>query len=115
MENPANLRGKKSVLLRSTWLDYYAEKLLRTVGLTVEDLEVTDLPAAAQPEALDQGTVDLIAQNEPWVTRFAQAGHQSILTPVQELLPDSQSAVTFFGHPSLAITPTQAIASWWRI
>ena len=100
VEDPDYLRGATFAQLRATWLDYYSEKLFETVGLEVDDFELTELPVAAQPEALDQGTIDLITQNEPWVTRFAQAGHKPILTPVQDLLPNSQSAVTLFG-PSL--------------
>ena len=95
--NPESLRGRTLNLPRAGWLDYYAEKLLNTVGLKVEDMQLTDLPAPSQPEALEQGTIDMTMNNEPWVTRFSQAGNEPILTPVQELLPDSQSAVTLYG------------------
>ena len=95
--NPELLKGKTFVLIRSTWLDYFAQKQFAQAGLDVEEMNLTDIPSPSQPEALDKGQVDLIAQNEPWVTRFKQAGHQPILTPAHELMPDAQSAVTVFG------------------
>lgn len=95
--NPELLKGKTMILIRTTWLDYAVEKQLKEVGLAVEDMEVTDIPSPSQPEALNSGQIQLTMNNEPWVTRFTEDGHAPILTPIHELLPDAQSAVTVFG------------------
>jgi len=99
--NPELLKGKTFVLIRSTWLHYAVEKQLSQVGLKVEDMEVTDIPSPSQPEAFNSGQIDLVMQNEPWVTRFRQDGHAPILKPIHEVLPDAQSAVTVFGSKLL--------------
>lgn len=96
-DNPANLKGMKVDVLPTSWNHYYLDKLLNSAGLTIEDMEVLDLPTPAEPEALTNGNLDVTVQGEPWITRIRQAGHVPILTPIQELMPDSQFAVIFYG------------------
>jgi ABC-type nitrate/sulfonate/bicarbonate transport system substrate-binding protein len=79
---------------RATWLEYYAEKALNTAGLHVADLKMINLPVPAMLSALDQGRLDLVGQNEPWVTHFAQDGNKPVLPPPHLLLPDSQAGIT---------------------
>ena len=100
-QNPESLRGQTLSIVRSSWVDYYADKAFQEVGLTVEDMQLTDIPSPTQQEALEQGQVDMVVNNEPWVTRFGKAGHKPILTPVHELLPNSQNAVTLYGSSLL--------------
>jgi len=98
------LRNLKVAHVRGSWLDYYATKVLATVGLTLDDLQVITLPSPSVPEAMNTKQIDLVLNNEPWITRLLQNGHVAILTPVQQLLPDSQSAVTLYG-PGLLKNP----------
>jgi NitT/TauT family transport system substrate-binding protein len=91
------LRGQKIDLVQDSWNHYYLEKLLGPVGAKVDDLQLVRVPSASQPEAMGNGQLDLTVQNEPWVTRLMQAGHRSILAPVQQLMPDAQTAITLYG------------------
>lgn len=91
------LRGKRINLVRGTWMEYYVEKLLGTINLRIDDLQVVQIPSAAHPEAMASGQLDLDPINEPWVTTLLQAGHRAILTPVQQLMPNSESAVMVYG------------------
>jgi NitT/TauT family transport system substrate-binding protein len=91
------LRGKRLMVVRGTWNDYYAERLLQPLGLGVDDFNVVNVPSPAQPEAMAKGQMDMVVQNEPWVTRLTQAGHRTIMTSSAESLPLSQSAVMLFG------------------
>jgi NitT/TauT family transport system substrate-binding protein len=95
------LRGANIVNVPGSWNEYYTDKLLNTLDLSVTDLQNNNIPAAGQVEALNQGTLDLVVNNEPWITRFKQAGHAAIMTPVTELLPESQSAVMLYGSSIL--------------
>ncbi|MDQ3810035.1 MAG: ABC transporter substrate-binding protein [Chloroflexota bacterium] len=95
------LRGKRLNLVRGTWMEYYIEKLLGTIDLGVDELETVQIPSPAQPEAMANGQLDMAAQNEPWVTTLVQAGHRPILTPVHELMPNSESAVMLYGQKLL--------------
>lgn len=94
---PEPLRGKKLNVIRGTWNDYYVEKLLSTIGLKPADFELVNIPSASQPEAMNKGTIDLTVQNEPFVTRLTEDGHSSILTPITQLLPNAETAVTVYG------------------
>ena len=100
--DPESLRGQEIDVVRSTWIEYFLDKLLQTVGLTVDDIVPIDLPSTSEIEAMNTGALNLNTQNEPWVTRIIAAGHSPILDPVSEVLPDSESAVLIYGPSLLA-------------
>jgi NitT/TauT family transport system substrate-binding protein len=91
------LQGGVISVVTGSWNEYYADKLLGTIGLSTSDFENNNVPSPAQLEALDQGTVEVTVNNEPWVTRFKNAGHPEILGTVTEALPESQSAIMIYG------------------
>jgi NitT/TauT family transport system substrate-binding protein len=94
---PETLKGKTLTLVRGTWNEYYVEKLFATVGLSLDDLKIVNVPSPSVPDAMDNGSIDLAVNNEPWVTRLKERGHLSIFTPITELMPGSASAVTLYG------------------
>lgn len=100
-KDPEKLRGRTMSLVRASWLDYYVERALNELGLKVEDMQLTDIPSPTQQEALEQGTIDMVMNSEPWITLYGRAGHKPILTPAEKLLPDSQSTVTLYGQKLL--------------
>jgi NitT/TauT family transport system substrate-binding protein len=91
------MRGKTVNVVAATWNEYYLDRLLASVGLQPGDVVKTNIPTPSQPEALTQDALDYTVQNEPWVLRMEQMGHRRVLAPVNELLPDSQAAVMYFG------------------
>jgi NitT/TauT family transport system substrate-binding protein len=91
------LRGETMNVVVGSWNEYYADKLLGTVGLSTSDFESNNVPSPGQLEALDQGTVDVTVNNEPWVTRFKNAGHPEVLGTVTDVLPESQAAIMLYG------------------
>ena len=95
--DPEVIRGKTVDIASGTWMEYYADRLLATVGLSVADVNKTALPSPQQLDGLTQSALDYSTNNEPWVVRFESAGHTRVLTPVSELLPNSQTAVMMFG------------------
>jgi NitT/TauT family transport system substrate-binding protein len=97
VQSAQTLSGRKIDVVTATWNEFYLEKLLNSIGLTVADIEKVHIPSPSMPEAMNEGSLDLVTQNEPWVSRMVSAGHINILTPVTELLPESQSAVLFYG------------------
>lgn len=90
-------QGRNADVVPATWLEYYLDKALVEVGASIDDVVQTDLPAPSEPEALAQGGIDVTVNNEPWVTIHGRSGHLPVLTPVSQLLPESQSAVIFYG------------------
>jgi sulfonate transport system substrate-binding protein len=69
----ADLKGKRAMLPRNTSAHYYLVAMLRTVGLTEEDVEIVNLPPAQgdqtgmdqMSDALARGDVDVISIWEP--------------------------------------------------
>jgi sulfonate transport system substrate-binding protein len=73
IETLADLKGKRAMLPRNTSAHYYLVAMLRTVGLTEEDVEIVNLPPAQgdqtgmdqMSDALARGDVDVISIWEP--------------------------------------------------
>jgi NitT/TauT family transport system substrate-binding protein len=73
IETLADLKGKRAMLPRNTSAHYYLVAMLRTVGLTEEDVEIVNLPPAQgeqtgmdqMSDALVRGDVDVISIWEP--------------------------------------------------
>lgn len=73
IETLADLKGKRVMLPRNTSANYYLVAMLRTVGLTEEDVELVNLPEARgdqtgmdqMSDALARGDVDVISIWEP--------------------------------------------------
>jgi NitT/TauT family transport system substrate-binding protein len=92
-----DLRGHTVDVVPATWLEFYLARLLEEEGLSLKDVQTTDLAPPTEPEAFEQRTMALTINSEPWVTRFRKAGHMPVLTPASELLPDTEAAVVMFG------------------
>jgi NitT/TauT family transport system substrate-binding protein len=97
LDEVEDLQGKTINVVPSTWLEYYLARVLATAGLTLQDINITNLSAQAQPEAFAQSQIDVALNSEPWVTRLADSGHIPVLDLPQAILPESQSAVHLFG------------------
>ena len=73
IETLADLKGKRVMLPRNTSAHYFLVAMLRTVGLTEEEVELVNLPAAQgdqtgmdqMSDALARGDVDVISIWEP--------------------------------------------------
>jgi NitT/TauT family transport system substrate-binding protein len=73
IETLADLQGKRVMLPRNTSANYYLVAMLRTVGLTEDDVEIVGLPPAQgdqtgmdqMSDALLRGEVDAISMWEP--------------------------------------------------
>jgi NitT/TauT family transport system substrate-binding protein len=97
-----HLRGKTVNMPKESWQEYYMDTLLAGFGVTLSEMRHVEIPSPAIVEAAEKGQVDLIMQNEPWVTRLVQAGNQPVLAPPHEILPDSQQAILLYGPKLLS-------------
>jgi NitT/TauT family transport system substrate-binding protein len=91
--NPAGMEG------------FYVDRYLQSLGLSIDELQVTDVPAPALAEALQAGQLDLAHTSEPWLTRITQSGAASIIAPASEILPDYTLSVLLFGPNLLEKNP----------
>jgi NitT/TauT family transport system substrate-binding protein len=102
---PDHFRGKSVDVLAGSWHNYYLAELMATIGLSPDDLALADLPSAAEGEALTKGALDFAVTGEPWRTRMLQAGHSSVLAPIQQLMPGAQYSVLLYGPNLLDDNP----------
>jgi len=85
---------------------YVAQELLNTAGLTLDDMEITDLGSpVADLAAFETGAVDLSSSSEPWITRTVNAGNAVIWMPWGDIVPDFQVSVVLFGPSILDDNP----------
>ncbi len=95
--DPTAWDGMKVDVVPATWLEYYLDKQLAEIGVAKDQIVQSDLPVPAEPQALADGTIDITLNSEPWIVIHGNNGHVPVLSPVTELMADSQNAVMYFG------------------
>ena len=95
----ADLRGKRFALNAVGQTGYLAALYLKQFGMGLSDIKVVRLPATAERQALDAGTIDVVARSDPFFYNLMQGGHR-LLAGGNSLSPGSHLAVLEFG-PSL--------------
>ncbi len=105
LDSPIQLQGRRISMNQANYEGFYVEKLLNTVGLTLDDVEIVDIPTPVELEALGNASIDLISTSEPWVTRIVQAGHGVLWMPAQQVIPDFQLAFVLYGPTLLDENP----------
>ncbi len=106
LASPSQLKGRRMVLEHEGSVDSYRlQKLLDLAGLTSADLELVDVPSAAQLDAFAKGTIDVAGTTEPWITRLVAGGHAVLWQPAQQLMPGFQIALTIYGPNLLKKDP----------
>jgi NitT/TauT family transport system substrate-binding protein len=105
LDEPAKLKGRRfdlDVLLPEA---YYVDRLLQRAGLSFDDLEIVNLPPAAEVNALASGSIDLTVATEPDVTRLIQTGTAVVWRPAEEVIPGFQWASVYYGSSLLDERP----------
>jgi NitT/TauT family transport system substrate-binding protein len=91
------IRGARISVSANSFSAFVLEKLLGTVGLTMDDVETFYLPPAALLEAAENGSVDFINTAEPWITRLVDTGKMVVWKGYQEIVPNMQVGFLDFG------------------
>lgn len=71
---PSDLKGKRLGLLPGTTSQIFADRFLSKYGLSLSDVQVTNLQAPAMQAAFVEKGVDAISIWEPFVTNISKAG-----------------------------------------
>jgi NitT/TauT family transport system substrate-binding protein len=100
LDDLTQLAGRKVAMNPVSIEGYFLDQLLGSAGLTLDDVQIEELPPPAELEALDEGVIDLVFTAEPWVTRISDAKAGVVWMPLKELAPDFQSGIVLYG-PSL--------------
>jgi len=100
ISSPEQLKGRQIAVTPRNSSEYYVEKLLKTAGLTLDDVRLKNIPFPVRLKALETGAVDVINTGEPWITRSLRTGNAALWVSANEIIPEFQYAVIFYG-PSL--------------
>jgi NitT/TauT family transport system substrate-binding protein len=100
IREPGQLNGLGIAVTPKNSSEYYVEKLLKTAGLTLEDVTLKNIPHSVRLNALETGAIDVINMGEPWITRCLRSGKAALWVSANEMVPNFQYAVIFYG-PSL--------------
>jgi len=97
LNGPTALRGRRIVMEPNEFRGYFVETLLRQSGLTLSDVRPVDIPDAAMMDAFAQGSVDVAATAEPWITRLVRTGQVVVWKPAQQVVPGFQVGAILYG------------------
>jgi NitT/TauT family transport system substrate-binding protein len=93
-ESLAGLRVELDVLLP---MAYYVDRLLQPTGLTIDDLDIVNLPMPSNVDALIRGSIDVTVVSEPYVTRMVESGEAVVWRGSRQIVPDFQLSSVLFG------------------
>ena len=96
-----DVRGRRVSTERTSPSYYLFQRFLATSGLTLDDLTVIDIPAAAKFDAFATGALDVTTASEPWLTRYTRAGDTLLWSRTSDYLPGFQFGHFLFGKSLL--------------
>lgn len=102
---PADFEGLKLVTNYGGPGEFFASNFLSDGGLTLEDLEVTDIPKASYIDAMNNKSVDAIVGIELNLSQVLSAGDAVLLTGIEDVIGDFQSSAIVFGKRFLEDDP----------
>jgi NitT/TauT family transport system substrate-binding protein len=105
LQGPADMAGRTISINHANFEGYAVDKLLHSVNLSLDDLNIVDVPKEVEAEALGNGSVELITTNEPWVTVALQSGNGEIWIRPQEIVPAFNFGLLSFGPNLLKDNP----------
>jgi NitT/TauT family transport system substrate-binding protein len=107
LNGPGQLLNRRIATNPSVFTGYFLDKLLNRAGLSLDDIDIENIPHPARPEALERGAVDLVTSSEPWTTRLLQEKQAILWVPYQEVIPDFQHSIIVYG-PNLLVKNPEA-------
>ena len=67
IENVSDLKGKKVGLPKKTICEFFLGRFLNLHGMSLQDVDLVDLPASQSVDAVTNGSVDAIIYYQPYV------------------------------------------------
>ena len=80
---------------------YLTELFLKRYGLSLKDVKIIRLPATAEGQAMDDGSLDIASRGDPFLFGLLRRGHR-MLAGAGELSPGTHLAVLVYG-PTLLV------------
>jgi NitT/TauT family transport system substrate-binding protein len=109
LDDPENWVGLKFSTDRGALVEFAIDRYLIQNGISMDQLAYVEMPITSRLEALQNGSIDIAAAGEPWITRIRNAGAGEVWVSLEEMIPDSQYAVVMYGpsileeHPEIGV------------
>ncbi len=84
---------------------YFLAQYLEQAGLSLDDVEITNIPRSSQLDSFRNKTVDAIVATELHLSRLMADGYASILIGSEEVVGDYQTSLLAFGKNLLKDRP----------
>jgi ABC-type nitrate/sulfonate/bicarbonate transport system substrate-binding protein len=93
----ASLKGKKVDFREKSILSYAYDSLLRRENLTLEDVNLVNLPRGGQLVALKNRAVAAVSAADPWLTLFQDSGSGVVWRSINEGIERLQYSMMAYG------------------
>jgi ABC-type nitrate/sulfonate/bicarbonate transport system substrate-binding protein len=93
-----SLRDKQVSIDPLNFEAFMFDQVLQDVGLSLNDVNMDDIPPPALIEALQNDAVNIVSVGDPWITRLVDTGEAVIWKPYQEVVPNMQFGFILFGR-----------------
>ena len=97
LRTPADLKGLRIGTERTSSNFFIINMLLRSGGLTVDDVSTEYIPPALKPEGFQRDIIDVTTSSEPYLTRMIDAGSAVRWIPFNDVVPGYQYGYMLFG------------------
>jgi NitT/TauT family transport system substrate-binding protein len=84
---------------------YMVGKMLESVGMSVADVQVVNMPFPTIPGAMAKQEIDAACAAEPWVLNTIKAGDAYLVLTFDEIVPDMQVSVIMISNRFAAERP----------
>ncbi len=101
----AQLKGRKVALAAVPIWGYVYETILAGGQLTLDDIEIVNMPGPARIAALKSGAIDAAGAAEPMITQLETLGIGVVLAPYQDFVPGFHVSCIIFGPNLLEKNP----------
>ena len=98
--DPEAFRGRRVEMDIALPHAYWLDRALQPAGVTLDELEIVDVPMSATVDAFVKGSFDLTGIDEPRLSMLLQSGSATLWKGTEAIVPDYQVSFLFFG-PSL--------------
>jgi len=93
----SSLRGKKVDFRENSILSYAYDSLLQRDRLTLDDVEMVNLPRGGQLAALQNRAVAAVSAADPWLTQFQDSGPVVVWHSINEAVERLQYSMIAYG------------------
>ncbi len=90
---------------RDALLGFLVTKAFESRGLTLEDVETMQIPAAAELAALRNGAIDAAFIGDPWMSRLLARGDGAVWIELEDVMPGMQYSLIVYGRRLLEEDP----------